>query len=142
HKDTKKPITNLNLIQKYRNQIKQKKTDGNGKITVSAMPGFELNYKLRDERNLLTIKVDKNKSLRVIDVDSSAIEQASKNIKIGTKVVEIAQSKQPVPSSKQKHPVETHDSTPKRDEKVKISTDGHPKTLVNDNGETEFIVYT
>ncbi|MFX9401292.1 hypothetical protein ABTO44_19210, partial [Acinetobacter baumannii] len=31
HKDTKKPITNLNLIQKYRNQIKQKKTDGNGK---------------------------------------------------------------------------------------------------------------
>ncbi len=40
------------------------------------MPGFELNYKLRDERNLLTIKVDKNKSLRVIDVDSSAIEQA------------------------------------------------------------------
>lgn len=33
HRDTKKPITNLNLIQKYRNQIKQKKTDGNGKIT-------------------------------------------------------------------------------------------------------------
>lgn len=142
HKDTKKPITNLNLIQKYRNQIKQKKTDGNGKITVSAMPGFELNYKLRDERNLLTIKVDKNKSLRVIDVDSSAIEQASKNIKTGTKVVELAQSKQQVPSSKHKQPVETHDSTPKRDENTAISKDGHPKMVVNDNREVEFTVLT
>ncbi|KUM13498.1 hypothetical protein AV645_14020 [Acinetobacter calcoaceticus] len=146
HSDTKKPITNLNLIQKYRNQIKQKKTDGNGKITVSAMPGFELNYKLRDERNLLTIKVDKNKSLRIIDVDSSAIEQAPKNIKTGTKVLEIPQSKQPVPSSKHKQPVnkpvETHDSTPKRDEKVKISTEGHPKTIVIDNSDIEFKILT
>ncbi|MBF4454496.1 hypothetical protein IRT38_03640 [Acinetobacter sp. SK-43] len=146
HKDTKKPITNLNLIQKYRNQIKQKKTDGNGKITVSAMPGFELNYKLRDERNLLTIKVDKNKSLRVIDVDSSAIEQASKNIKTGTKVVEIAQSKRQVPSSKHKQPVdkpvETHDSTPKRDENTAVSKDGHPKMVVNDSREVEFTVLT
>ncbi|MCH2002093.1 M15 family metallopeptidase [Acinetobacter seifertii] len=146
HRDTKKPITNLNLIQKYRNQIKQKKTDGNGKITVSAMPGFELNYKLRDERNLLTIKVDKNKSLRVIDVDSSAIEQASKNIKTGTKVVEIPTSKQPAPSSKHKQPidkpVETHDSTPKRDEKVKTSTEGHPKTIVIDNSDIEFKILT
>ncbi|KYQ78723.1 hypothetical protein AWW73_09075 [Acinetobacter lactucae] len=146
HRDTKKPITNLNLIQKYRNQIKQKKTDGNGKITVSAMPGFELNYKLRDERNLLTIKVDKNKSLRVIDVDSSAIEQASKNIKTGTKVVEISQSKQPIPSAKHKRlvdkPVETHDSTPKRDEKVKTSTEGHPKTIVIDNSDIEFKILT
>lgn len=146
HSDTKKPITNLNLIQKYRNQIKQKKTDGNGKITVSAMPGFELNYKLRDERNLLTIKVDKNKSLRIIDVDSSAIEQASKNIKTGTKVLEIPQSKQPVPSSKHKQPVnkpvETHDSTPKRDEKVKTSTEGHPKTIVIDNSDIEFKILT
>lgn len=146
HRDTKKPITNLNLIQKYRNQIKQKKTDGNGKITVSAMPGFELNYKLRDERNLLTIKVDKNKSLRVIDIDSSAIEQASKNIKTGTKVVEIPTSKQPAPSSKHKQPidkpVETHDSTPKRDEKVKTSTEGHPKTIVIDNSDIEFKILT
>lgn len=146
HKDTKRPITNLNLIQKYRNQIKQKKTDGNGKITVSAMPGFELNYKLRDERNLLTIKVDKNKSLRVIDVDSSAIEQASKNIKTGTKVVEIAQSKQQVPSLKHKQPVdkpvETHDSTPKRDENTTVSKDGHPKMVVNDSREVEFTVLT
>lgn len=146
HSDTKKPITNLNLIQKYRNQIKQKKTDGNGKITVSAMPGFELNYKLRDERNLLTIKVDKNKSLRIIDVDSSAIEQAPKNIKTGTKVLEIPQSKQPVSSSKHKQPVnkpvETHDSTPKRDEKVKISTEGHPKTIVIDNSDIEFKILT
>ncbi|MND28336.1 hypothetical protein D3C81_413710 [compost metagenome] len=146
HSDTKKPIKNLNLIQKYRNQIKQKKTDGNGKITVSAMPGFELNYKLRDERNLLTIKVDKNKSLRIIDVDSSAIEQASKNIKTGTKVLEIPQSKQPVPSSKHKQPVnkpvETHDSTPKRDEKVKTSTEGHPKTIVIDNSDIEFKILT
>lgn len=142
HKDTKKPITNLNLIQKYRNQIKQKKTDGNGKITVSAMPGFELNYKLRDERNLLTIKVDKNKSLRVIDVDSSAIEQASENIKTGTKVLEIPHSKQPVPSSKHKQPIETHDSTPKRDEKVKTSTEGHPKTIVIDNSDIEFKILT
>ncbi|WP_017388932.1 hypothetical protein [Acinetobacter calcoaceticus] len=146
HSDTKKPIKNLNLIQKYRNQIKQKKTDGNGKITVSAMPGFELNYKLRDERNLLTIKVDKNKSLRIIDVDSSAMEQASKNIKTGTKVLEIPQSKQPVPSSKHKQPVnkpvETHDSTPKRDEKVKTSTEGHPKTIVIDNSDIEFKILT
>lgn len=136
----------MNLIQKYRNQIKQKKTDGNGKITVSAMPGFELNYKLRDERNLLTIKVDKNKSLRVIDVDSSAIEQASKNIKTGTKVVEIAQSKRQVPSSKHKQPVdkpvETHDSTPKRDENTAVSKDGHPKMVVNDSREVEFTVLT
>ncbi|MBJ9702335.1 hypothetical protein [Acinetobacter calcoaceticus] len=146
HSDTKKPITNLNLIQKYRNQIKQKKTDGNGKITVSAMPGFELNYKLRDERNLLTIKVDKNKSLRIIDVDSSAIEQASKNIKTGAKVLEIPQSKQPVLSSKHKQlvdkPVETHDSTPKRDEKLKTSTEGHPKTIVIDNSDIEFKILT
>ncbi|GAM31347.1 hypothetical protein P23_1863 [Acinetobacter calcoaceticus] len=142
HSDTKKPITNLNLIQKYRNQIKQKKTDGNGKITVSAMLGFELNYKLRDERNLLTIKVDKNKSLRIIDVDSSAIEQASENIKTGTKVLEIPHSKQPVPSSKHKQPIETHDSTPKRDEKVKTSTEGHPKTIVIDNSDIEFKILT
>lgn len=142
HRDTKKPITNLNLIQKYRNQIKQKKTDGNGKITVRAMPGFELNYKLRDERNLLTIKVDKNKSLRIIDVDTSAIEQASKNIKTGSKILEIPQSEQKIPLSKHKQPIETNDSTPKRDENIAVSKDGHPKTLVNDNGETEFIVYT
>lgn len=146
HGNTKKPITNLNLIQKYRNQLKLKKTNGNGKITVSAMPGFELNYKLRDERNLITIKVDKNKALRIIDVDSSAIEQASKNIKVGTKVPE-TQQPTPIPSEP-KHkqpiqkPVESQDSTPKRDEKVKTSTEGHPKIAVNDNGEVVFTVLT
>lgn len=142
HRDTKKPITNLNLIQKYRNQIKQKKTDGNGKITVRAMPGFELNYKLRDERNLLTIKVDKNKSLRIIDVDTSAIEEASKNIKTGSKILEIPQSEQKTPPSKHKQPIETHDSTPKRDENIAVSKDGHPKTVINDSREVEFTVLT
>jgi hypothetical protein len=86
------------------------------------MPGFELNYKLRDERNLLTIKVDKNKALRIIDVDSSAIEQASKNIKVGSKVHETQQPIAIPSESKRKQPiqkpVESQDSTPKRDEKV------------------------
>jgi len=146
HAITKKPITNLNLIQKYRNQSKPKKTNGNGKITVSAMPGFELNYKLRDERNLITIKVDKNKALRIIDVDSSAIEQASKNINEGTKVPETQQSNpipsEPKPKQAIQKPVDSQDSTPKRDEKIKTSTDGHPKTIVTDNSDIEFKVLT
>ena len=146
HGSTKKPITNLNLIQKYRNNSKPKKTNSSGKITVSAMPGFELNYKLRDERNLLTIKVDKNKALRIIDVDSSAIEHASKNIKVGSKVHETQQPTAISSESKRKQPiqkpVESQDSTPKRDEKVKTSTEGHPKTIVTDNSDIEFKVLT
>lgn len=143
HINSKKPITNLNLIQKYRDQSKQKKTNEIGKIIVSVMPGFELNYKLRDERNLLTIKGDKNKALRIIDVDSSAIEQASENIKTGAKVPKNSQTNQQFPSElKHKKPIETHDSTPKRDEKVKTSTDGHPKIVVTDSSDIEFTVLT
>lgn len=146
HKKNGEAIKNLNLIQTYRSKEYSKKTNNEGKIVVNAMPGFDLNYKLRDERNLITIKVDKNKALRTIEVDSSAIEQASKNIKMGTKVPETQQSNptlsEPKPKQTTQKPLDSQDSTPKRDEKIITSSDGHPKIVVTDNNDIEFKVLT
>jgi hypothetical protein len=52
HKKSKKVISHLNLIQTYRGKKNNKQTNGEGKILVNAMPGFEINYKLRDGRDL------------------------------------------------------------------------------------------
>lgn len=82
HKKTGSAIKNLNLIQIYRGKEYTKKTNDEGKIVVNAMPGFDLNYKLRNGQDLLTIKVDKNKTIRFIDVDSQVLEQASKDLEL------------------------------------------------------------
>lgn len=146
HKKNGEAIKNLNLIQTYRGKEYSKKTNNEGKIVVNAMPGFDLNYKLRDERNLITIRVDKNKALRTIEVDSSAIEQASKNIKMGTKIPETQQSNptlsEPKPKQTTQKPLDSQDSTPKRDEKITTSSDGHPKIVVTDNNDIEFKILT
>ena len=141
HKKSKKAISHLNLIQTYRGKKSNKQTNGEGKILVNAMPGFELNYKLRDGRNLLTIKVDKNKDIRIIDVDSDAVEQAAKNLKEGGKLPQ-QENQASNTTSKPKQEVQTEDKTAKRDQTTKTSNNGHPKTLVNDNEESEFTVLT
>ncbi len=141
HAETKKAISYLNLIQTYRGRTSDKKTNSEGKILVNAMPGFELNYKLRNGRNLLTIKVDKNKEIRIIDVDSNAIEQATKNLKSGTQSTEqekVSNNSQ----SAAKKAVQSEDQTSKRDKTTSTSSDGHPKTIVNDYAEAEFTVLT
>lgn len=140
-KKSKKVISHLNLIQTYRGKKSNKQTNGEGKILVNAMPGFELNYKLRDGRNLLTIKVDKNKDMRIIDVDSDAVEQAAKNLKEGVKLLQ-QENQASNTTSKSKQEVQTEDQTIKRDQIIKTSSDGHPKTIVNDNEEVEFTVLT
>lgn len=141
HKKSKKAISHLNLIQTYRGKKSDKQTNSEGKILVNAMPGFELNYKLRDGRNLLTIKVDKNKDIRIIDVDSEAVEQAAKNLKEGGKLPQ-QENQASNTTSKPKQEVQTEDKTAKRDQTTKTSNNGHPKTLVNDNEESEFTVLT
>ncbi|MCY1163574.1 hypothetical protein D9M71_32140 [compost metagenome] len=141
HKKSKKAISHLNLIQTYRGKKNNKQTNSEGKILVNAMPGFEINYKLRDGRNLLTIKVDKNKDIRIIDVDSDAVEQAVKNLKEGVKLPQ-HENQAPNTTSKSKQEVQTEDQTTKRDQTTKTSSDGHPKIIVNDNEEVEFIVLT
>ena len=141
HKKSKKVISHLNLIQTYRGKKNNKQTNGEGKILVNAMPGFEINYKLRDGRNLLTIKVDKNKDIRIIDVDSDAVEQAAKNLKEGAKLPQ-QENQASNTTSKPKQEVQTEDQTTKRDQATKTSSDGHPKTIVNDNEEVEFTVLT
>lgn len=142
HTETKKAISYLNLIQTYRGRTSDKKTNSEGKILVNAMPGFELNYKLRDGRNLLTIKVDKNKEIRIIDVDSNAIEQATKNLKADTQLPKKESQGDRIESSAPKQEVKSEDQTSKRDKTTSTSSDGHPKTVVNDSGEAEFTVLT
>lgn len=142
HKETKKAITHLNLVQTYRGRTNDKQTNNEGKILVNAMPGFELNYKLRDGRNLLTIKVDKNKEIRIIDVDSNAIEQAAKNLKTDIQLPKSENQEDNTEKSASKQEVKTEDQTSKRDKTTSTSGDGHPKTVVNDYGEAEFIVLT
>lgn len=142
HDDSsKRPISHLNLIQNYRGQTKAKVTNGNGKITVKAMPGFQLNYKLRDGTNIGTIKVDKNKKQREIYIEKGAIESASKKLTTDSpeNTLQKSSTAQAIPAPKKKS---NTDHTPKRDQKNSTSGDGHPKTVVNDNGEAEFTVYT
>ncbi|MDR0234741.1 hypothetical protein [Acinetobacter sp.] len=135
---SKKPISNLNLLQTYRGQTKNKVTNSNGKISVKAMPGFELNYKLRDGTNIGAIKVDKNKVQREIYIENGIIESASKKLK-----TENNEQKSSIPQTTPAiKPQPSTDQTPKRDQKKLTSGDGHPKTIVNDNGEAEFTVYT
>ncbi|WP_180089687.1 hypothetical protein [Acinetobacter sp. YH12219] len=137
HKKSGKSIKNLNLVQWYRGKEYPKKTNDEGKIIVNAMPGFDLNYKLRNGQNLLTIKVDKNKTIRFIDVDSQVLEQASKDLDLIN--AEKKSSKTKNTSQEQ----QTRDETPKRDQTQATSQDGHPKTAVNDNNEeAEFSVLT
>ena len=137
HKKSGKSIKNLNLVQWYRGKEYPKKTNDEGKIIVNAMPGFDLNYKLRNGQNLLTIKVDKNKTIRFIDVDSQVLEQASKDLDLIN--AEKKSSKTKNTSQEQ----QTRDETPKRDQTQATSQDGHPKTTVNDNNEeAEFSVLT
>ena len=137
HKKSGESIKNLNLVQWYRGKEYPKKTNDEGKIIVNAMPGFDLNYKLRNGQNLLTIKVDKNKTIRFIDVDSQVLEQASKDLDLIN--AEKKSSKTKNTSQEQ----QTRDETPKRDQTQATSQDGHPKTTVNDNNEeAEFSVLT
>lgn len=138
---SKKPISSLNLVQTYRGQTKTKVTNSNGKITVKAMPGFELNYKLRDGTNIGAVKVDKNKTQREIYIEQGVIESASKKLKtdVSENTPQKSNTTQSIPVPKQQSGI---DHTPKRDQKQSTSGDGHPKTLVNDNGEAEFTVYT
>ena len=139
HKNNSRAIKNLNLVQIYRGKKYSKKTNDEGKIIVNAMPGFDLNYKLRNGKNLLSIKVDKNKNLRVIDVDSQAIEQANKDLELINSEKKSLDNKDPVQVQKQ----ENNDETPKRDQTQTTSQDGHPKIIVNDNNqEVEFSVLT
>ncbi|WP_109439728.1 M23 family metallopeptidase [Acinetobacter haemolyticus] len=142
HQNSRKPISNLNLIQTYRGRTYEKKTNDEGKILVKAMPGFELNYKLRNGRNLLTLNVDKNKDLRIIDVDSNAIEKAAESLKksVDASKQQNQSTSAAVPESKQE--VKIQDQTSKRDKITATSTDGHPKTIVNDHGDVEFVVLT
>ncbi|ATZ68073.1 M23 family metallopeptidase [Acinetobacter haemolyticus] len=142
HQSSGKPISNLNLIQTYRGRTYEKKTNDEGKILVKAMPGFELNYKLRNGRNLLTLNVDKNKDLRIIDVDSNAIEKAAESLKksVDASKQQNQSTSAAVPESKQE--VKIQDQTSKRDKITATSTDGHPKTIVNDHGDVEFVVLT
>lgn len=137
----KKPINNLNLVQTYRGKTKSKVTNSNGKITVKAMPGFELNYKLRDGTHISTLKVDKNKAQREIYIEKGAIESASKKLKtdVSKNTPQKSNTTQSTLASRAKSGV---DQTLRRDQKQSTSDDGHPKTLINDNGETEFTVYT
>ena len=138
---SKKPISSLNLVQTYRGQTKTKVTNSNGKITVKAMPGFELNYKLRDGTNIGAVKVDKNKTQREIYIEQGVIELASKKLKtdVSENTPQKSNTTQSIPVPNQQSGI---DQTPKRDQKQSTSGDGHPKTLVNDNGEAEFTVYT
>ncbi|NAR65297.1 peptidoglycan DD-metalloendopeptidase family protein [Acinetobacter haemolyticus] len=142
HQNSRKPISNLNLIQTYRGRTYEKKTNDEGKILVKAMPGFELNYKLRNGRNLLTLNVDKNKDLRIIDVDSSAIEKAAESLKksVDASKQQNQSTSTAIPESKQE--VKIQDQTSKRDKITATSTDGHPKTIVNDHRDVEFVVLT
>ena len=140
HDDSsKKPISNLNLVQTYRGQTKAKVTNSNGKITVKAMPGFELNYKLRDGTNIGAVKVDKNKTQREIYIENGVIESASKKMETGGDVGGIEANLAQQSDNVQRQSI---DQTVKRDQKQTTSQDGHPKTVVNDNGEAEFIVLT
>ena len=142
HDDTlNKPISNLNLVQTYRGKTKSKVTNSNGKITVKAMPGFELNYKLRDGTHISTIKVDKNKAQREIYIEKGIIESASKKLKTDVSK-NTPQKSNTTQSTLVSRPKSEADQTLRRDQKQSTSDDGHPKTLVNDNGETEFTVYT
>lgn len=135
HGDTKSPISNLRLVQIYRGKIIEKQTDKSGKIAVKAMPGFNINYKLRDGSDLITIKVDKNKTLRVINVDSRQINNATKKIK---------DTNTPTSNSTkvESQDVKGKDETSKRDHKTTTSQDGHPKIIINDNGEAKFTILT
>lgn len=137
----KKPISNLNLVQTYRGKTKSKVTNSNGKITVKAMPGFELNYKLRDGTHISTLKVDKNKAQREVYIEKGAIESASEKLKTDVSK-NTTQKSNTTQSTLVSRPKSGVDQTLRRDQKQSTSDDGHPKTLVNDNGETEFTVYT
>lgn len=139
HKDSGKAIKNLNLIQTYRGREYSKKTNNEGKIIVNAMPGFDLHYKLRNDKKLITIKVDKNKATRYIDVDSRVIEQATKDLQSIGSGKKSLETKIPEQAQKQV----SNDETLKRDQIQTTSRDGHPKVVVNDqNKEVEFIVLT
>lgn len=139
HKKSGVAIKNLNLVQQYRGKEYPKKTNDEGKIIVNAMPGFDLNYKLRNGQNLLTIKVDKNKTIRFIDVDSQVLEQASKDLEL----INAGKKSSENQNTSQEQKQQTRDETPKRDSTQTTSQDGHPKTTVNDNNEeTEFSVLT
>lgn len=139
YKKSEKAIKNLNLVQLYRGKEYPKKTNGEGKIIVNAMPGFDLNYKLRNGQNLLTIKVDKNKTIRFIDVDSQVLEQASKDLEL----INAEKKSSEIKKTSQEQKQQTHDETPKRDQTQTTSQDGHPKTAVNDNNEeAEFSILT
>ena len=143
--DSKSPYTNLNLIQTYRGNTKVKKTNGEGKISVKAMPGFALNYKLRDGTNLVTIIVDKNKSLRTITIDPKTIDKAAKNLANNSGSSPESATTDPAPSNPDQDipkPATGKDSTPKRDKTDTVSGDGRPKTVVNDHAEAEFAVLT
>lgn len=142
HKKSGQAIRHLNLLQSYRGRQTDKQTNEEGKISVNAMPGFDLNYKLRDGRNLLTIKVDKNKELRIIDVDSEAIEQAAKNLNEGIQLPKSGSQEDKTENSVPKQAVKSNDQTPQRDKTNTTSREGHPKTIVNDYGEAEFTVLT
>lgn len=143
--DSKSPYTNLNLVQTYRGKTQVKKTNALGKISVRAMPGFALNYKLRDGTNLIAIIVDKNKSLRTITIDPKTINKAAKNLANNSGRSPDAAAPDAKPSTPEKDkpkPATGKDSTPKRDKTDTVSGDGRPKTVVNDHVEAEFTVLT
>lgn len=146
HKESKEAISHLNLVQIYRGQTKAKITNSAGKILVKAMPGFELTYKLRDGRNLITIKVDKNKTLRTIDINKGVIEASAKNLKTQPQIESIQKTtsqENKTPASVKKSEPKHTDQTSKRDQKQTTSQAGHPKTVVNDNNDDiEFKVLT
>lgn len=139
HSNTKKAITNLNLIQIYRGIEYTKKTNEIGIISINAMPGFDLNYKLKNGKNLISIKVDKNKSMRVLDINSAIIEQATQELNSNqTNKKDYTVNN----NSEELLKEETQDVTPQRDQKKSTSSQGHPKTVVKDSGDAEFMVLT